>query len=91
MINPDYLSRKYSRLRDKYELPHVTLHEIRHTVATLGLRHTSDMKAVQDYLGHSDYSTTANIYAHVDSRESKVRMAEIMSNVLKGKYKKNEE
>lgn len=91
LINPDYLSRKYSRLRDKYELPHVTLHEIRHTVATLGLRHTSDMKAVQDYLGHSDYSTTANIYAHVDSSESKVRMAELMSNVLKGKYKKNEE
>jgi site-specific recombinase XerD len=24
------------------------------------------MKQIQDWLGHSDFSTTANIYAHLD-------------------------
>lgn len=26
------------------------------------------MKSIQEWLGHSDYSTTANIYAHLDER-----------------------
>ena len=28
------------------------------------------MKQIQEWLGHSDFSTTANIYAHLDSRRN---------------------
>lgn len=87
LIKPDYLTRKYSRLRDKYGLPHVTLHEIRHTVATLMVKHRIPMKNVQTYLGHKDFSTTANYYAHVGSDEAKDEMAEMMSGILNGKDK----
>lgn len=85
LIRPDYLTRKYTRLRDKYGLPHVTLHEIRHTVATLMLKHKVAMKYVQTWLGHSDFSTTANIYTHVYSDEAKGEMAAIMTGILSGK------
>ena len=29
------------------------------------------MKMIQDWLGHSDMSTTANIYSHIDSMSKK--------------------
>lgn len=35
------------------------------------------MKQIQEWLGHSDFSTTANIYAHLDYH-SKLSSAEAM-------------
>ena len=35
------------------------------------------MKRIQEWLGHSDFSTTANIYAHLDY-SSKITSAEAM-------------
>ena len=84
LINPDYLTRKYTRLRDKYGLPHITLHEIRHTVATLMIKHKISMKHVQVWLGHRDFSTTANYYTHVYSDDIKDEMAEVMTDILNG-------
>ena len=42
------------------------------------------MKEIQEYLGHSSYNTTANIYAHVDSN-SKENSVNTMSNILSKK------
>lgn len=39
------------------------------------------MKQIQEWLGHSDISTTANIYAHLDS-QSKNLSARTMANTL---------
>ena len=39
------------------------------------------MKMIQEWLGHSDFSTTANIYSHLDYA-SKVSSAEAMLNGL---------
>ena len=39
-------------------------HALRHTAATLGYKHTQDLRAVQDMLGHQDPKTTAR-YAHL--------------------------
>ena len=35
------------------------------------------LKQIQEWLGHSDFSTTANIYAHLDYR-SKISSAQAM-------------
>ena len=37
---------------------------MRHTAGTLGYLHTGDLRAVQDFLGHTDPRMTAR-YAHV--------------------------
>ena len=42
------------------------------------------MKEIQEWLGHSTISTTANIYTHVDS-ESKRESARIIDQVLSAK------
>ena len=39
------------------------------------------MKQIQEWLGHSDISTTANIYSHLDYK-SKLTSANVMDNVL---------
>ena len=45
----------------------ITFHELRHTCASLLLKSGVPMKNIQEWLGHSSYSTTANIYAHLDA------------------------
>ena len=39
------------------------------------------MKQIQEWLGHSDFSTTANIYAHLDYK-SKITLAQAMETGL---------
>lgn len=84
LIKPDYLSGRYTRLRDKYGLPKVTLHEIRHTVATLLLKRKVPMKYVQVSMGHSDISTTADSYMHVAAEEATNETTGVMTDILYG-------
>jgi site-specific recombinase XerD len=44
--------------------PGISNHALRHTAATLGYMHTGDLRAVQEFLGHSDPRMTSK-YAHV--------------------------
>ena len=41
-------------------------HDLRHSCASLLLANGVPLKQIQEWLGHSDFSTTANIYAHLD-------------------------
>ncbi len=40
------------------------------------------MKAIQEWLGHSNFSTTANLYAHLDTNSKKIS-ANALENALK--------
>lgn len=44
-------------------LPHVTLHGLRHTMATLAAMAGEPIKLIQGALGHSHYALTADLYA----------------------------
>ena len=56
-------------------------HDLRHSSASLLLANDVPMKQIQEWLGHSDISTTANIYSHLDYK-SKLTSANVMDNVL---------
>ena len=58
-------------------------HELRHSCASLLLANGVPMKQIQEWLGHSDFSTTANVYAHLDYN-SKLSSADAMVNGLSG-------
>ena len=64
--NPDYISRKFSKLLEKYGLRHIRFHDLRHSCASWLVSNGYQLKDVQEWLGHSDIQTTANIYAHLD-------------------------
>lgn len=66
LLNPDYITQCFSRLLEKTELRHIRFHDLRHTCASMLLKNGVPMKQIQEWLGHSDFSTTANIYAHLD-------------------------
>ena len=54
---------------------------MRHSCASLMVANGEQMKTVQEWLGHSDIGTTANIYSHLDF-QSKVAAASTMQNAL---------
>lgn len=56
-------------------------HDLRHSCASLLLANGIPLKQIQEWLGHSDFSTTANIYAHLDY-SSKITSAQAMENGL---------
>jgi integrase len=63
-IWPDDVRMAFTRLAKRANVPHVTTHGQRHTMATLWLAAGVNIKVVQERLGHSRASVTMNIYAH---------------------------
>ncbi|KIL38009.1 hypothetical protein SD70_29370 [Gordoniibacillus kamchatkensis] len=58
----------WRRFIARHNLPKTRLHDLRHTAATLLIESETDLKAVQERLGHTKYSTTADLYAHVTKK-----------------------
>ena len=79
---PDYISNQFSKLLKNNSMPHIRFHDLRHSFASALLVEGVSMKAVQELLGHSDFSTTANIYSHVTD-EAKTQALNKISNTLK--------
>lgn len=52
-------------------------HICRHTFASLMARAKVDTKSIQEIIGHADYSTTANIYTHLNIEELKEAIEKI--------------
>ena len=74
IFTPDYISRKFSSLLKKNNLPHIRFHDLRHSCASFLVSKGFQLKDVQEWLGHSDIETTANIYAHLDLQRKRVLM-----------------
>ncbi len=88
-ILPSYLSSHFGRVLEKNGLRHIRFHDLRHSCATLLLAHHISLKQIQEWLGHSDFSTTTNIYAHLDAA-SKRESAETMVSILCPAHAQNE-
>lgn len=66
LIKPHYVTEQFPKLLDANGLRRIRFHDLRHSCASLMLANGVPMKQIQDWLGHSDFSTTANIYALLD-------------------------
>ena len=65
LISPDRLTQAFSALLKKNGLRHIRFHDLRHSCASFLVANGIPIKQVQLYMGHSNYSTTADIYAHL--------------------------
>lgn len=84
LISPDYVTDAFRRLVKKNKMRHIRFHDLRHTCASLLLNKGKGkvtMKDIQEWLGHSDYKTTANIYAHLDL-SSKYSSLETLDSII---------
>ena len=77
LMKPDYLTAYFPQYIQKHGLKRMRFHDLRHSCASLLLANGVPLKQIQDWLGHSDFSTTANIYAHLDY-SSKLSSAQAM-------------
>ena len=63
-IRPDSLTSWFSSFIKRNNLPHISLHSLRHTNATLLIAGGADIRTIAKRLGHSTPTTTGNIYLH---------------------------
>jgi integrase len=66
IVYPDHLTKKFADLVKENGLRHIRLHDLRHSCASNMLASGVPLKEIQEWLGHSDFSTTANVYSHLD-------------------------
>lgn len=83
LIRPDTLSLHFKTFLARHRLPIIRFHELRHSCASILISSGVSMKAVQEWLGHSTFSTTADIYSHL-SYASKLGIADTLSGVFGG-------
>lgn len=77
LIMPNYVTSAFKRLLTKNDLRPIRFHDLRHTSASLLLNNGVQLKDIQMWLGHSDFATTANIYAHLDASSKTASLAAI--------------
>jgi integrase len=67
LLKPNYITARFPEVLKKYGLRSIRFHDLRHTCASLLVGQNINMKVIQIWLGHSNMSTTADIYSHLDS------------------------
>ena len=77
LIKPEYVSSTFAAFLEENGMRKIRFHDLRHSCASLMLSSGVSMKQIQEWLGHSDFSTTANIYAHLEY-SSKISSADAM-------------
>lgn len=71
LIMPNSITGTFRSFLKRNELREIRFHDLRHTCASLllnkGKHDGITLKDIQVWLGHSDFSTTANTYSHLDA------------------------
>lgn len=81
LLRPDYITQHFRRIQNNHNLKQIRFHDLRHSCASLMLANNVQMKQIQEWLGHSTFQTTADIYSHLEY-SSKLSSANAISNAL---------
>ncbi|WP_051132019.1 site-specific integrase [Ruminiclostridium papyrosolvens] len=81
LMHPYTPTKQFKKFIDLYGLPKLTFHGLRHTGITLLLGNGADIDSVSRRAGHSQRSTTLNIYSH-SLRSKDVANANKLGNIL---------
>ncbi|MDR0813189.1 MAG: site-specific integrase [Oscillospiraceae bacterium] len=65
-IKPAYLTTHFPIVLNRNGMRRIRFHDLRHSCASLLYANGVSIKEIQEWLGHSNISTTANIYTHLD-------------------------
>ncbi|GCE04222.1 tyrosine-type recombinase/integrase [Dictyobacter aurantiacus] len=62
--SPSTMLKVFKRFLESIDMPHMRFHDLRHSAATILLAMKVHPKIVQEILGHSQITTTMDIYSH---------------------------
>lgn len=80
-MHPDSVTNWMKKFSIRHSLPHINPHAFRHTMASMLYFNGVDSVSISKRLGHSQVSTTTNIYAHV-MKGADLRNADILERVF---------
>ena len=76
-MRPHSSTRWWDRNRSELGFPELTIHELRHSFLSEMARRKVDPKVLQTLAGHAKYSTTMDIYTHVDIEDKRDAMKKV--------------
>lgn len=82
IFNPRSVTANFSKLLEQNGLRHIRFHDLRHTCASLLLANGVPMEQVKEWLGHSEISTTVDIYGHLQYATKKQSAAAIEQDIV---------
>ena len=82
-LYPQVLQRWFARFLEDNGLRHIGLHSLRHTHASMLIYLGTDKMQVSSRLGHSQLSTTLNIYTHLFEDSDKRIASDLSDQFLK--------
>lgn len=80
-IRPDYVTHHFRRKLEEGGLPPIRFHDLRHSAVYASRKGGCDAKDIQCWLGHSDVSTTLNVYGHLLSGDM-AKLGQVMDSAL---------
>lgn len=82
-IEPRMYRNYYKRLMEKLDIPKLKYHGLRHSFATRCIEVGCDYKTVSVLLGHSNISTTLNLYVHPNMEQKKRCIDKVFKSLVK--------
>ena len=79
-MQPNYFTRRFKRIVEKYELKKITPHGLRHSIATLLHIAGVDIRDLQDWLGHENITST-NRYTRSDYKKQ-VQTSKVVAQIF---------
>lgn len=70
--HPDSMSGRWREIVEKYELPKLTFHGLRHTYASFMISKNVNFKIIQEQLGHASIKETLNTYSHLTDKDKDI-------------------
>ena len=81
-MHPQSPTRYLKKFSERYGIPDLHPHKLRHTFASVAITSGADIASVSEALGHSDKAVTLRMYTHAD-QESISRAAQIFRDAIK--------
>lgn len=81
-IEPRTYRNYYKRILKNLGIPYLKFHGLRHSFATRCIESKNNVKTVSVILGHSNITTTMNLYVHPDNAEKKRCIEKMLKDIL---------
>lgn len=81
-IEPRTYRNYYKKILKQLNIPYLKFHGLRHSFATRCIESKNSVKTVSVILGHSNITTTMNLYVHPDNAEKKRCIEKMLKDIL---------